>query len=159
VIVSYGRDGPHPAAADESAGLLATSTVTAWQTVAVLHDVAPYEIETFLAHTAAAHGLDPDGTFPFQIRGTLMSYAMHVNAAPTGGPHGMGQPIAITRELAGGTIDGLVAGLYVSRDLVGIVTHGGTRTHSHWVAPNLQSTAHLDRWGLRAGAVLSLPQP
>ena len=32
-----------------------------------------------------------------------------------------------------------------SRDLVGIVSHGGTRTHSHWVAPDGQSTAHLDR--------------
>jgi hypothetical protein len=39
------------------------------------------------------------------------------------------------------------------------VTHGGTRTHSHWISPDLQSTAHLDRWGLKAGAVLSLPQP
>lgn len=160
LIVSYGRDdGSYPAAADESAALLATGTVAAWQTVAVPHDVAPDEIEAFLAHTAGAHGLDPDGPFPFQIRGTLMSYAMHVNAAPTGGPHGMGQPIAITREHKGETIDGLVAGFYASRDLVGIVTHGGTDTHSHWVAPDLQSTAHLDRWGLKAGAELSLPKP
>jgi hypothetical protein len=159
LIVSYGRDGPHPAAVEESATLLATGTVTAWQTVAVPHDVAPDAIEAFLARTAGAHGLDPDGPFPFQIRGTLISYAMHANAAPTDGPHGMGQPIAITRELAGETIDGLVAGFYVSRDLVGIVSHGGARTHSHWVAPDLRSTAHLDRWGLKAGAVLSLPQP
>jgi hypothetical protein len=159
LIVSYGREGSHPAAAAESAALLATGTVTAWQTIAVPHDVAPDEIDAFLAHTAGAHGLDPEGPFPFQIRGTLLSYAMHVNAAPTGGPHGMGQPIALTRELTGGMIDGLVAGFYVSRDLVGIVTHGGTRTHSHWVGPDRQSTAHLDRWGLKAGAALSLPQP
>ena len=141
LIVSYGRDGPHRPAADESAALLATGTVTAWQTIAVPHDVAPDEIEAFLARTAAAHGLDGEGSFPFQIRGTLMSYTMHVNAAPTGGPHGMGQPIALTRELAGETVDGLVAGFYVSRDLVGIVSHGGTRTHSHWVSPDLTSTA------------------
>jgi hypothetical protein len=159
LIVSYGRDGPPPAAAEESAALLATATVTAWQTIAVPRDVAPDEIETFLARTAAAHGLDPAGPFPFQISGTLTAYAMHVNAAPTGGPHGMGQPIAVTRAREGETIDGLVAGLYVSRDLVGIVSHGGTRTHSHWVSSDLASTAHLDRWGLKAGAVLSLPQP
>jgi alpha-acetolactate decarboxylase len=163
LIVSYGREESnqesHPAAEDESAALLATGTVTAWQAITVPHDVAPEEIEPFLSHTAAAHGLDPDGPFPFQVRGTLKSYAMHVNAAPTGGPHGMGQPIAITRELEGETIDGMVAGFYASRDLVGIVTHGGTRTHGHWVAPDLSSTAHLDRWGLKAGAVLSLPKP
>jgi Alpha-acetolactate decarboxylase len=159
LIVSYGRDGPHRPAVEESAALLATGTVTAWQRVAVPHDVASDEIEAFLARTAAAHGLDPEGPFPFQISGTLTDYAMHVNAAPTGGPHGMGQPIAVTRELTGETIDGLVAGFHASRDLVGIVTHGGTRTHSHWVAPDLQSTAHLDRWGLKAGAVLSLPRP
>ena len=159
LIVSYGQEGNHPAADREDAALLATGTVAAWQAIAVAHDVAPDEIESFLAQTAAAHGLDPEGPFPFQVRGTLMSYAMHVNMAPTNGPHGMGQPIAIARELKGDAIDGMVAGFYVSRDLVGIVTHGGTRTHSHWVASDGASTAHLDRWGLKAGAVLSLPKP
>jgi len=159
LIVSYGRDGPHPASVEGSAALLATATVTAWQTLAVARDLAPDEIEAFLARTAAAHGLDAEGPFPFQISGTLTAYAMHVNVGPTGGPHGMGQPIAVTRTREGETIDGLVAGLYASRDLVGIVSHGGTRAHSHWVSPDLASTAHLDRWGLKAGAVLSLPKP
>jgi hypothetical protein len=159
LIVSYGRDGPHPAAEQEGAALLAVATVAAWQTIAIAHDVAPDDIETFLAHMAGAHGLDPEGPFPFQVRGTLTSYTMHVNAAPTGGPHGMGQPIAVTRETKGEAVDGVVAGLYVSRDLVGIVSHGGTRTHSHWIAADAQSTAHLDRWGIKAGAVLWLPKP
>jgi len=44
----------------------------------------------FLAQAAAAHGLNPEGPFPFQVRGILASYVMHVNAAPTNGPHGMG---------------------------------------------------------------------
>jgi hypothetical protein len=163
LIVSYGQgeldQGSHPAADREDAALLATGTVAAWQTMTVAHDVAPDEIESFLAQMAGAHGLDPQGPFPFQIRGTLTAYAMHVNKAPTNGPHGMGQPIAIAREFKGDVIDGAIAGFYVSRDLVGIVTHGGTRTHSHWVASDGGSTAHLDRWGLKAGAVLSLPKP
>ena len=79
-------------------------------------------------------------------------------AAPTDGPHGMGQPIAIAVESKGETIAGAVASIYASRDLAGIVSHGGTRTHSHWVAPDGASTAHLDRWGLKAGAVLALPR-
>lgn len=163
LIVSYGEGesdrGSQPAADREDAALLATGTVAAWQTMTVAHDVAPDEIESFLAQMAGARGLDPQGPFPFQIRGTLISYAMHVNKAPTNGPHGMGQPIAIARELKGDAIDGAISGFYVSRDLVGIVTHGGTRTHSHWVASDGGSTAHLDRWGLKARAVLSLPKP
>ena len=99
------------------------------------------------------------GPFPFQIRGTLAPYVMHVNAAPTNGPHGVGQPIAITVVAEGDAVDGKVAGICASRDLVGIVSHGGTRTHSHWVGSDGDSTAHLDRWGLAAGAVLSLPRP
>jgi hypothetical protein len=157
-IVSYGEQAPHLAAEAERAALLAIGTVASWQSIAVEHDVAPDAVEMFLAHMAGMHGLDADGPFLFQIEGTLLSYVMHVNAAPTNGPHGMGQPIAITRESKGDAIDGLAAGFYASRDLVGIVTHGGTRTHSHWVAPDGRSTAHLDRWGLKSGATLLLPK-
>lgn len=159
LTVSYGRDGVHPAPETESAALLTIGKVSAWQTINVLHDIAPIGIESYLSLSAAQHGLNPQGPFPFQIRGTLASFVMHVNAAPTNGPHGMGQPIAITRETKGDMLPGDVAGFYVSPDLVGIVTHGGERTHSHWIAPDGSATAHLDSWGLKAGAVLLLPKP
>ena len=159
LIVSYGKPVPHPAAATESAGLLAIARVGEWQTVKVEHDVVPDDIDKFIARTAAAHGIKQEGPFPFQIRGTLTSYVMHVNAEPTNGPHGMGQPIAVTMEIKGSAIAGGVAGIYASQDLVGVVSHGGTRTHSHWVSPDGKSTAHLDSWGLKAGAELSLPKP
>jgi hypothetical protein len=42
---------------------------------------------------------------------------------------------------------------------MGIATHGGERTHSHWVSLDMAKTAHLDRWGLRAGAFLLIPKP
>src|SRR6202166_2713986 len=122
LIVSYGKDAPHPAAESEPAALLAVATAPAWQTITVDQDVAPDDIDGFLSQTAGAHGLNAEGPFPFQVRGTLASYVMHVNAAPTNGPHGMGQPIAITRESKGETIAGMVAGIYVSRDLIGIVS-------------------------------------
>lgn len=69
----------------------------------------------------------------------------------------MGLPMAITVQNTGDRIDGLVTGLYVSSDLIGIATHGGERTHAHWVSLDAPSTAHLDRWGLSAGAYLLLP--
>ena len=159
LIVSYGKAGPRPVTESEPAALLATAKVAGWQTVKIEQDVAPDDIEKFIARTAAAHGINQEGPFPFQIRGTLASYVMHVNAEPTNGPHGMGQPIAVTMEIKGNTIAGSVSGIYASPDLVGIVSHGGTRTHSHWVSADGKSTAHLDSWGLKAGAELSLPKP
>lgn len=159
LVVSYGREGAHPEPEADSAGLLTIGKVPAWQTVTIDRDVAPGEIESFLSSTAAQHGLDGQGPFPFQVRGTLLSYVMHVNAAPTNGPHGMGQPIAITAQSKGDALPGEVAGFYVSPDLVGIVSHGGERTHSHWIAPDGRATAHLEAWGLKSGAQLRLPRP
>src|SRR5690349_1040546 len=130
LFISYGRpDAPHPPADAEGAALLAVSGVQEFQSVLVERDVAPDDIEAFIAQTAAAQGLDPEGPFPFHLFGTITAYVMHVNAAPTNGPHGMGQPVAITVEKRGDAIGGTVAGFYASRDLVGIVSHGGTRTH------------------------------
>ena len=160
LIVSYGKEAPHPAAEAEPAALLATSDR---RRLADAKSGAGFlrtdEIEDFIAQAAGAHGINQEGPFPFQIRGTLASYVMHVNAEPTNGPHGMGQPIAVTMEIKGNSIAGMVSGIYASRDLVGIVSHGGTRTHSHWISPDGKSTAHLDSWGLKAGAELSLPKP
>jgi hypothetical protein len=143
----------------ESAALLAIARAPAWQTITVEHDVAPGEIDDFIARMAATHGINSEGPFPFQARGTIGPFVRHVNAAPTNAPHGMGQPIAITIEMKGDAVAGMVAGIYASPDLVGIVSHGGTRTHSHWIAADGQATAHLDSWGLKAGAVLLLPKP
>jgi hypothetical protein len=159
LIISYGK--PDSAAADarlEFAALLQVGTAAAWRRINVDQNVVPSQIESYLAEAAKAHGLDPENSFPFEIEGTLISYLMHVNAAPTSGPHGMGYSIAITVESRGDQLDGRVAGLYVSADLVGIATHGGERTHAHWVSPDGSSTAHLDQWGLRAGSLLLLPK-
>jgi len=158
LIVSYGKSDMHPDAYTASAALLTVGSAGEWQNVTVDRDVTAAEIEPYLAAAAQAHGIDPNKSFPFEIRGAVTSYLMHVNAAPTEGPHGMGLPIAITVVTRGDEIEGKVAGVYVSPDLVGIATHGGERTHAHWVSPDGTSTAHLDRWGLKAGAVLRLPK-
>lgn len=159
LIISYGKSDAHPTPDAETAALLDTGTVKEWQIIRIDSDVAPPAVESFLAQSARAHGLDPDKSFPFQLRGTVAPYVLHVNIAPIDGPHGMGLPMAITAERKGDDIAGGVAGLYVSPDLVGIVTHGGERAHAHWVSPDGQSTAHLDLWGIKAGTTLLLPKP
>jgi len=157
LIVTYGKEPPTKSA-PERAALLATAQVDGWQGVPVENDVPPNEIESFIVVTARAHGIDPTVSFPFEVRGNIGPYVMHVNEGPTNGEHAMDMPLAITVQNKGDRLDGVVAGLYASLDLMGIATHGGERTHSHWVLLDMTKTAHLDRWGLRAGAFLLIPK-
>jgi hypothetical protein len=159
LIVSYGKADAPAVPNGETAALLASAKVKEWQSVRVGADIAPAAVDAFLAQSAKAHGLDPQKSFPLQLRGTLAPYVMHVNMAPIDGPHGMGLPMAITAERKGDEIAGSAVGLHVSRALVGVASHGGQRTHSHWVAADGRSTAHLDLWGIKAGATLLLPKP
>jgi hypothetical protein len=158
LVVSYGKTGPSTDASLEYAALLVIASAADWRSVRVEQDIAPESIEPYIAAAAKAVGIDTAKSFPFEVRGNVGPYVMHVNAAPTDGPHGMGFPMAITVENKGDEIDGLVTGIYVSTDLVGVATHGGERTHVHWVSLDARSTAHLDRRGLRAGAYLLLPK-
>jgi hypothetical protein len=158
LIVNYGY-APPADTSSASAALLAMASVDGWQSVPVANDVAPEDIESFISIAAKTHGIDPTVSFPFEVRGNIGPYVMHVNAAPTNGQHGMGLPMAVTVQDKGDRLDGLVAGLYASLDLMGIATHGGERTHAHWVSLDMAKTAHLDRWGLKAGAFLLLPRP
>jgi hypothetical protein len=159
LVVSYGKGGKPADASSEYASLLVLGTVSDWQSVQVDKDVAAEDVETYIAAAAKAHGIDANKSFPFEVRGNIGPYAMHVNAAATGGPHGMGYPMAVTVEHEGDRLGGLVTGVYVSPDLMGIATHGGEHTHAHWVSLDAKSTAHLNHWGVKAGAYLLLPKP
>ena len=152
-IVSYGKKADHPAATSETAMLLATATVRDWQEVRVGSDVAPNEIELFLAEEARLHGIDPEKSFPFRLHGTVTAYVMHVTKGP-----GSGHPPLVQDTQKGDAITGLVVGLYVAPQLVGIATHPGERTHSHWINDDKTATTHLDAWGIKSGAVLLLPK-
>jgi hypothetical protein len=157
LIVSYGY-APPADTSSASAALLAIASDDGWQSVPIANDVAPEEVESFIAIAAKTHGIDPTVSFPFEVRGNIGPYVMHVNAAPTKGEHGMGLPMAVTVQDRGDRLDGLVTGLYASLDLMGIATHGGERTHAHWVSLDMAKTAHLDRWGLQAGAFVLIPK-
>jgi hypothetical protein len=158
LVISYGKTGPATDLNSEYAALLAIGSTSDWQSALVERDVAPEMVEAYIAAAAKARSIDTEKSFPFEVRGNIGPYVMHVNAAPTVGSHGMGLPMAITVQKAADQTDGLVTGVYVSPDLVGIATHGGERTHAHWVSSDAQSTAHLDRWGISAGAHLLLPK-
>jgi acetolactate decarboxylase len=152
-IVSYGKETDRRPPASETAMLLATATVRDWQEVRVDRDVKPTEIESFLASQAKSRGIDPEKSFPFRLRGTVTAYVMHVTTGP-----GSGHPPLVQDTQKGDAIAGLVVGLYVAPQLVGVATHPGERTHSHWISDDLTTTTHLDAWGIKSGAVLLLPK-
>jgi alpha-acetolactate decarboxylase len=153
-IVSYGTGAGHKTATSDDAMLLATATVSAWQEVPVGRDVAANEIESFLAEQAKSRGIDPQKSFAFRVRGMLTGYVMHVTTGP-----GSGHPPLASATQKGDAIDGLVVGLHVAPELVGIATHPGERTHSHWISEDRSTTTHLDTWGIKSGALLLLPKP
>jgi hypothetical protein len=95
LIESYGKV-PSTNSASERAALLATARVDGWQRVPVESDVPPNEIESFIAVAARTHGIDPTVSFPFEVRGNIGPYVMHVNEGPTNGQHGMDMSMAVT---------------------------------------------------------------
>jgi hypothetical protein len=140
LVVSYGKGGKPVDASSECAALLVLGSVSDWDSVRVDEDVWAQDVETYIAAAAQAHGIDANKSFPFEVRGNIGPHAMHVNVASTDGPHGMGLPMAVSVEHEGDRLDGLVTGIYVSPDLMGIATHGGERTHAHWVSVDATST-------------------
>jgi hypothetical protein len=157
LILTYGRPGEQPRPESEQAALLVVGSAPDWEEVSVEQDVSPQDVERYVGDVAAARGIAPETSFPFEVRGAVIAYAMHVNAAPTDGPHGMGQPMAVTVDRAGEELAGIVTGIYVAHELMGVATHGGERIHAHWVSTEQTATAHLDRWGIKGGSKLLLP--
>jgi alpha-acetolactate decarboxylase len=158
VYVSYGKPGEHAPPEKESAALLAIGTAPEWQSFAVDRDVAPDAVEAFIADAAKSRGIDPEKSFPVELRGSVMPYVMHVNVAPIRASHGEDSPTAISVATKGEEIPGKIAGLYVAPNLAGIVTQGNERIHAHWLSPDGQWTTHLDHWGIKRGAILLLPK-
>lgn len=159
-IVTYGT-GAAPMDT-ETAALLVVASAHRWEEVRIDRDLTDdKQLEAFIVDQAKARGIDTAGSFPFRIRGTVTGYRMHVNSAPNPrfGGHGAGQPMALADLLEGDAIAGMVVGVLVDPSLVGAATHPGDRSHTHWVSEDGKRTAHLDRFGIKAGGTLMLAQP
>ena len=162
LIVSYGVDcgAACPAAASETATLLATASVQHWQAVAIDKDLDAKATESFIRAQARASGLDENKPFPFRIAGAITDFVMHVNAAPN--PrfkgHGSFDEMAVTGLAKGPRLAGSVVGFYAPPPLQGIITHGGEFFHAHYVDEQRTTTAHLDTYGVAASSTLLLPK-
>ena len=161
LIVSYGADcaAACPAAASETATLLATALAQHWQSIVIDKDLDAEALEDFIRAQAKAKGVDDSKPFPFRIIGTITNFVMHVNAAPN--PrfkgHGSFDEMAITGLAKGPRLAGFVVGFYAPPPLQGVITHMGDYFHSHFVDEQKTATAHLDTFGVAAGSTLQLP--
>ncbi len=162
LIVSYGVDcgATCPAAASETATLLATASARNWHAVAIDKDLDAKAVETFIRAQAKANGLIETKPFPFRINGAITDFVMHVNAAPN--PrfkgHGSFDEMAVTGLAKGPRLAGSVVGFYAPPPLQGVITHMGDYFHSHYVDEQRSTTAHLDSFGVAAGSTLLLPK-
>src|SRR5450759_186759 len=162
LIVSYGAEcgTACPAAAAETATLLATATARNWRPVPIDKDLDAKAVESFIREQAKANGLEETKPFPFRINGALTNFVMHVNAAPN--PrfkgHGSFDEMAVTGLAKGPRVAGSVVGFYAPPALQGVITHMGEFFHSHYVDEQRTMTAHLDTFGIAAGSALMLPR-
>ena len=160
----------HPA--EDSATLLATAKVSAWHDPVTLPaDLAGSALDDFIVAQAKKAGLDVNKPFPVRMKGTLTGVKMHVLRGPNaqakghgaghgsghGSAHASGHGAADQTEIAAESIEGAVVGFYAPAPLQGIVTHPGDPFHYHWVDTGRTQTAHLDAFGMKAGAELLLP--
>jgi acetolactate decarboxylase len=160
LIVSYGTDcaAACPQPATETATLLATASAQHWRSIAIDRHLDAKAVESFIREQAKANGLD-DKPFPFRITGAITDFVMHVNAAPN--PrfkgHGSFDEMAVTGLAKGPRLEGSVVGFYAPPPLQGVITHMGEYLHAHYVDEQRTTTAHLDSFGVAAGATLLLP--
>jgi len=161
LLVSRVRDGrvESTSSGEVQATILAASYVSEWQAVMVNQDVAPSELDRFVAAQAEMAGLDTGEPFPFVIKGELQDLRVHVLAgecpirARMLGAEMKSKPY----ESHFARIDGLVVGIY-ARDSGGELTHHGDDTHVHAiVSSEVEFTGHVETVGVAAGAVLRLP--
>jgi acetolactate decarboxylase len=160
LIVSYGADcaGVCAQPESESATLLATASVQHWRSIEIEHDLDAKAVRDFIRAQAETNGVD-DKPFPFRIEGTITNLVMHINAAPN--PRFKGHcsfdEMAITGLAKGPRLVGSVVGFHAPPPLQGVITHMGDYFHMHYVDEQRTTTAHLDSFGVAAGARLLLP--
>jgi hypothetical protein len=169
LILTYGTPCAtcgHPS--DDSAALLITANVSAWHDpVKLPTDLTGKALDDFIITQAKKAGLDVSKPFPVRMTGTLTGVKMHVlrgpgrqskgHGATHAAAHGSGHDGADQTDIAADSIEGAVVGFYAPPPLQGIVTHPGDPFHYHWVDTARTKTAHLDVFGMRAGAELMLP--
>jgi Alpha-acetolactate decarboxylase len=160
-VVSCGSKATCADAERESAALLATAKVRVWaEGIPLPRGIGAAELGNFIDSQARKLGLSLAEPFPLRIVGALADVRMHVVSSPNPefAGHGSGKPMAIQDEVSATELtNGEIVGVRVHQALQGVATHPGEAFHFHWVDAARTRTAHLDGFGVKAGALLLLP--
>jgi len=147
--------------ADATATLLVTAQVKKWEQTQVPENMTQQAFEKFVVDSAHSKGIDTQKPFPFIVTGEITDYAWHVVTGATkhhggGGQHQQGH--ANNRNFSGAETKGKLVGFYSAGELEGVISHPGERFHVHYADDDLKTSGHLDRFGVRKGATLLLPE-
>lgn len=148
---------------DESATLLVGAYIPSWTEHKTTKNVAPDEVDKYLADAAAKAGLDVTKPFVFTVQGEFSEVQLHVinGACPL---HSRLKKIVIPKEMQPfeaelEKVEGTVVGVF-AKDAVGKITHPATSTHMHLVFQDATTgkivTGHVEQLGLIEGAVVRL---
>lgn len=165
VLVTLGASASgstQPPRANDQATLLVTAQVKSWDEIQLLRDMTQKEFEKFVIESAVSKNLDTRKAFPFLVRGEIADYEWHVVIGRPAKRHGDAaehpQGHAKSRTFSGVQTKGRLLGFYSAEGLEGTISHPGERFHVHYADDSLKVSGHLDRFGVRVGAVLLLPK-
>ena len=147
------------ATSDEPAALLVAASVPRWQPVTLAHAIAAADLDAEVETAARGAGLATDQAIPVLIDGTLTDLSWHVvggRPSDAGASHDDHLQSALTGREA--RVQGKLIGFF-SPSAQGVFTHTGQKTHFHVVLADRPLTAHVDRVGLAAGAIIRFPSP
>ena len=160
-----GQPRPITSTDRQQATMLAGAYVPTWNEHTVTRDVAPDDVDHYIAAAAAAAGIDTSEPFMFTVVGEFSDVRLHVinGACPI---HARIHKIQLAKneqpfESDLPRVTGTLVGVFAI-DAVGNLTHPDTSTHTHIVYRDANSgkqlTGHLERIGLLKGDVLKLPR-
>jgi acetolactate decarboxylase len=160
---------------DRSAGapFLVWAEVPRWRRLPLPPGLADARaLEAHLAALAPAHGLDPEGPFPFLLTGAPEETTWHVLGGPGSGPgggpgggpghgtghgtgHGIGHGAGKERRVLGAAAMTLVG--FYSRRHEDVFTHRDEFSHIHFITDDRSLSGHVDALVPGPGLTLHLP--
>jgi acetolactate decarboxylase len=146
------REGP------ESACLLVTAEVEAWQELSLDRSVPSEALDRLISEMADSAGIDVAEAFPFVIEGVVQDLSWHVidgSRLPGGGAsHEAHREAAVLHHRA--ETAATLIGFYSPRDH-GVFTHRESNTHIHCVVGEPLSSGHVDQVVLTAATKIRIP--
>lgn len=148
----------------DAATLWVSANVENWQQVFVPSNMTQQQFETFFQQQAKRYHLDLKRPFAVRITGGFINLIWHVQAG-INHPELHASPsvqhahsFSKMRKFQYEEATGQLVGVYSGDALEGIVSHPGQRLHLHYINDDLTISGHVEKYNIKAGALLWLPK-